>query len=302
MSAHRTLAVVAAAGIAPLLVTALAAAPAQAHGAPTNPVSRAAACGTEGGQAAQSEACRAAIAVSGPTAVAQWDNLRVADVAGRDREVIPDGQLCSGGINAFRGLDLPRPDWPATRLAAGKDYTFTYRGTIPHQGTFRLYVTNDNYDPRRPLSWSDLETQPFLRTTDPRFRGGSYRFAGTLPAGKTGRHVIYTIWQNSDTPDTYYSCSDVDFAGAATGNNGGATNGGATNRSGTNGSGTNGAGTNGSNAAPPAVPPARTAAAAPATQPVAQAGSTSFAFPLTAGVAAALFLASLAALVRRRRS
>lgn len=114
--------------------------------------------------------------------------------------------------------------------------------------------------------------------------------------------MIYTIWQNSDTPDTYYSCSDVDFAGAATGNNGGATNGGATNRSGTNGSGTNGAGTNGSNAAPPAVPPARTAAAAPATQPVAQAGSTSFAFPLTAGAAAALFLASLAALVRRRRS
>jgi predicted carbohydrate-binding protein with CBM5 and CBM33 domain len=39
---------------------------------------------------------------------------------------------------------------------------------------------------------------------------------GRLPRGKTGRHLIYTIWQNSSTPDTYYSCSDVVF-GAASG-------------------------------------------------------------------------------------
>jgi chitin-binding protein len=38
---------------------------------------------------------------------------------------------------------------------------------------------------------------------------------GRLPAGRTGRHLIYTIWQNSDTPDTYYSCSDVLFGDTA---------------------------------------------------------------------------------------
>lgn len=38
---------------------------------------------------------------------------------------------------------------------------------------------------------------------------------GRLPAGKTGRQLIYTIWQNSDTPDTYYSCSDVIFGDTA---------------------------------------------------------------------------------------
>jgi chitin-binding protein len=29
--------------------------------------------------------------------------------------------------------------------------------------------------------------------------------------------VIYTIWQNSETPDTYYSCSDVLLTGAGGG-------------------------------------------------------------------------------------
>jgi chitin-binding protein len=181
-----------------------------AHGALTNPVSRLAACGPEG-KSASSAACVAALAESGTDEFDDWDNLRLPDVRGRDRQVVPDGQLCSAGIDRYRGLDLPRRDWPATELAAGADLTFTYRGTIPHEGTFRLYVTRDGYDPTAPLAWSDLEEKPFLSVQDPTLRGGSYRIKGTLPVGKQGRHLIYTIWQNSDTPDTYYSCSDVVF-------------------------------------------------------------------------------------------
>ena len=50
--------------------------------------------------------------------------------------------------------------------------------------------------------------------TDPPLRDGSYQMPGRLPAGLTGRHLIYTVWQSSDTPDTYYSCSDVLFRAA----------------------------------------------------------------------------------------
>ena len=28
---------------------------------------------------------------------------------------------------------------------------------------------------------------------------------------RTGRHLLYIVWQNSSTPDTYYSCSDLVF-------------------------------------------------------------------------------------------
>lgn len=189
----------------------LAATPAAAHGAPTNPVSRAAACGPEGRYAATS-ACRAAVQAG--AAVREWDNVRVAAINGRDRELIPDGELCSGGLSAYRGLDLPRTDWPSTELTTGAKFTFTYRTTIEHRGTFRLYVTKPDYDPRAPLTWADLEARPFLTMKDPPVRAGAYQLAGRLPAGRDGRHLIYTIWQNSSTPDTYYSCSDVVFRGA----------------------------------------------------------------------------------------
>ncbi|MGN9844020.1 lytic polysaccharide monooxygenase auxiliary activity family 9 protein [Nonomuraea sp. H19] len=194
------------------LATVLTAAPAGAHGALESPLSRAAACGAESPLAARPAACRAAAAVSGTAMPADWDNLRVANVAGRDRKMIPDGKLCSGGIPGFKGLDLARADWPATRLKPGAGFTFKYRGTIPHKGTFRLYVTKDGYDPTKPLKWSDLESKPFLKATDPKLADGSYAIKGRLPAGRTGRHLIYTIWQNTDTPDTYYSCSDVVFS------------------------------------------------------------------------------------------
>ncbi|RZU73504.1 chitin-binding protein [Micromonospora kangleipakensis] len=217
MAVRRILAAVAAA-TAILLLTA---APAAAHGAPTNPLSRAAACGPEGGQAA-TPACRAAIAAG--AAVREWDNIRVARIDGRDRERIPDGELCSGGLSAYRGLDLPRTDWPATTLTSGGRYTFRYRTTIPHRGTFRLYATTAAYDPSRRLTWADLDPRPFLTVADPPLRDGAYQMPGRLPADRSGRHLIYIIWQNSDTQDTYYSCSDVVFrssAGAASGARGG---------------------------------------------------------------------------------
>ncbi|MFJ9349326.1 lytic polysaccharide monooxygenase [Streptomyces sp. NPDC101237] len=212
---------------APLLLLSCAAGSAQAHGAPTDPVSRVYACSPGGGSAATA-ACRAAIAASGQDFTA-WDNLRVAGVAGRDRQVIPDGRLCSGNLPAYRGLDLARADWPATRLAPGARMTMTYASTIAHAGTFKLYLTEQGYDPAKPLTWSELPDRPFAEFKDPPLTNGGYHFTATLPTGRTGRQMLYTIWQNSSTADTYYSCSDVVFPA---GTSGGAATGGTRARSG----------------------------------------------------------------------
>jgi chitin-binding protein len=142
-----------------------AAGSAAAHGAPDQPMSRTAACAPDGPYEA-SAVCQAALAASDRMAFEDWDYVRVAGVAGRDREVIPDGALCSGGAPGFAGLDLPRADWPVTELAAGAELTVTYRTTIPHLGTFRMYLTRDGYDPEQPLAWSDLDDEPFLTATD----------------------------------------------------------------------------------------------------------------------------------------
>ncbi|MBM7492652.1 chitin-binding protein [Micromonospora luteifusca] len=264
----------------------LAATPAAAHGAPTDPISRAAACGPEG-RHASTAACRAAVQAG--AAVREWDNVRVAAINGRDRERIPDGELCSGGLSAYRGLDLPRTDWPATELTAGAKFTFRYRTTIEHRGTFRLYATKPDYDPRAPLTWADLESRPFLTMTDPTVRAGAYRLPGRLPAGRAGRHLIYTIWQNSNTPDTYYSCSDVVFRAApGTPQPAGATkSAAAVPRTAASG--------------PAATDPAVAAAADPGV-PVASVTDLGARWPVLAGAATVLVLALLIGAGRRRRN
>ncbi|WP_405717844.1 lytic polysaccharide monooxygenase [Streptomyces sp. NBC_01537] len=204
-TARRALLIAAAAA----LFTAPAVTPAAAHGAPVAPVSRVAACSSLSGMYASTAACRAAIAQHGGQTFDDWDNLRIAGVAGRDRQRIPDGKLCSAGLDEYRGLDLPRADWPATRLTAGARFTLTYRTTIPHSGNFELYLTTSGYDPAKPLTWSEISTQPFLTVTDPQVTNGAYHLTGRLPSDRTGRHLLYTVWRNTSTSDTYYSCSDV---------------------------------------------------------------------------------------------
>ncbi|WP_329122347.1 lytic polysaccharide monooxygenase [Streptomyces sp. NBC_01353] len=218
-SRRRTAATVLALGVAPLALAGLAAAPASAHGSMTDPVSRVSACYAEGPESPKSAACKAAVAASGTQAFYDWNAVNIANAAGKHRELIPDGKLCSAGNDKYRGLDLARGDWPASTLASGK-HTFRYKGTAPHRGSFELYVTKDGYDPSKPLTWSDLEGKPFATVTDPRMENGDYVFDGTVP-DKSGRHLIYSIWQRSDSPEAFYTCSDVVF-GKDSGNTGGA--------------------------------------------------------------------------------
>ncbi|MFI1210987.1 lytic polysaccharide monooxygenase [Streptomyces sp. NPDC020802] len=203
-------ATVVAVGVAPLALTALAAAPAVAHGSMTDPVSRVAACYAEGPESPKSAACKAAVAASGTQALYDWNGVNIANAAGKSKEIIPDGKLCSAGNDKYKGLDLARADWPASRLTSG-NRTFRYKGTAPHKGSFELYVTKDGYDPTKPLKWSDLESKPFAKVTDPRMESGDYVFDAVVPV-RSGRHLVYSVWQRSDSPEAFYTCSDVVFS------------------------------------------------------------------------------------------
>ncbi|MFF0746243.1 lytic polysaccharide monooxygenase [Streptomyces sp. NPDC004111] len=208
-TARRKAATVAALGLAPLALTGLAASPAAAHGSMTDPVSRVSACYAEGPESPQSAACKAAVAASGTQAFYDWNAVNIANAAGNHKSLIPDGKLCSAGNDKYKGLDLPRADWPSSKLTAGK-HTFRYKGTAPHKGSFELYITKDGYDPTKPLKWSDLEAKPFVTVADPKMEAGDYVFEGTLPP-KSGRHLVYSVWQRSDSPEAFYTCSDVVF-------------------------------------------------------------------------------------------
>ncbi|OIJ64154.1 lytic polysaccharide monooxygenase auxiliary activity family 9 protein [Streptomyces mangrovisoli] len=220
MPARRKAAVAAFLGLAPLAVSALAAAPASAHGTMGDPVSRVSQCYAEGPENPRSAACRAAVAAGGTQALYDWNGIRIGDAVGRHQQLIPDGELCSAGVEEFKGLDLARADWPATAVHSGS-YTFKYRVTAPHKGTFTVYLTRQGYDPSKPLSWSDLDlAHPVATATDPVAADGFYTFSGTLPE-RSGKQLLYAIWQRSDSPEAFYSCSDVSFGGDGAGSGSG---------------------------------------------------------------------------------
>ncbi|MCF4137625.1 lytic polysaccharide monooxygenase [Streptomyces sp. Tue 6430] len=265
MPARRKAAAVAALGLTPSALTALSvlvASPAAAHGSMGDPVSRVAQCYAEGPESPRSDACRAAVAAGGTQALYDWNGIRIGDAAGRHRELIPDGRLCSADNAAFKGLDLARADWPATSVRGGSA-TFRYRVTAPHKGTFTVYVTRPGYDPARPLAWSDLDLEhPVATATDPVAAGGFSTFSGTLPE-RSGRHVLYAVWQRSDSPEAFYSCSDVAFggseSGAGSGSGSGAEGGTGNGSEGGTGNGSEGGTGNGSEGGSADVPPAGSA-------------------------------------------
>ncbi|HCT78905.1 MAG TPA: chitin-binding protein [Micromonosporaceae bacterium] len=180
-----------------------------------NPVSRSYTCYQENPESPRSTACKAVVSAGGTQPLYDWNEVNIAAAAGNHRALIPDGKLCSAGRDKYKGLDLARTDWPTTTLPGGGSYTFRYKATAPHKGTFEFYVTRDGFNPAKALAWSDLESKPFLRVTDPQLSDGVYQMTGPLP-GKSGRHLIYAIWQRSDSPEAFYSCSDVVFGAAST--------------------------------------------------------------------------------------
>jgi chitin-binding protein len=201
--------------------------PAHAHGAMMAPGSRTYLCWRDGLTASgqivpRNPACAAAVAHSGTTSLYNWFAVLRSDGAGRTSGFIPDGQACSGGTGGpydFTGFNFARDDWPVTHLTSGATMRFDYNNWAKHPGTFYLYVTKDSWSPTRPLAWNDLEPAPFSQVTNPESIGGPgtndgrYTWTGRLPANKSGRHLIYSVWSRSDSTETFYGCSDVVFDG-----------------------------------------------------------------------------------------
>jgi chitin-binding protein len=192
------------------LATVMLAAPeADAHGSMSSPASRTYACYLEGAESPDSAACKAAVALGGTQPLYDWNEVNIANAAGRHKELIPDGRLCSAGRDKYGAFDVARADWPATRLPSGGQFEFRYKATAPHRGGFDLYLTRNGYDPRRPLRWADLDL--FYTVADLPLRDGALVMSAPLPGGRTGRHLLYSVWQRTDSPEAFYSCADVVF-------------------------------------------------------------------------------------------
>lgn len=179
------------------------------HGSTLRPISRVYSIYLENPERPVSEAGKAAVAVRGTQAFYDWHEVSLLVPDYNYRAVIPDGKLASAGRDKYAGLDLIRTDWPATQVNPGP-YEVVFDGWVPHDPSFFLaYISRADWDPATPLGWDDLEP---LEGPEFFFRDGNkYIFDVMLPQ-RTGRHVIYVIWQRIDPAgEVFFALSDVDF-------------------------------------------------------------------------------------------
>jgi chitin-binding protein len=189
---------------------------AHAHGSLETPVSRIYNCYQEGAENPKSTACKAAQSAGGTQAFYDWSGVRQGEANDNHRQVVPDGQLCSGGGNLFRGFDLVRGDWPKTSIVptVSGDYTFVWKAPARHATSyFRYYITKDGWNPNLPLKWSDLSEFAQVTGSAAQQSGDQYRMTVKLPKGLTGPRIIYGVWQRADSKEAFYACADVIFPG-----------------------------------------------------------------------------------------
>ncbi|WP_030549009.1 lytic polysaccharide monooxygenase [Streptomyces albus] len=144
----------------------------------------------------------------------QWEPQSVEGPKGFPAAGPADGAICSGGNSRFAELDDPRGgQWPATAVTAGQSHTFTWRLTARHATSdFRYFITRNGWDPTQPITRAALESRPFLTVPyNGRQPDATVTHQGTIPGGKSGRHVIVGVWDVADTGNAFYSCSDVRF-------------------------------------------------------------------------------------------
>ena len=189
------------------------AAPATAHGSVTDPPTRNYGClerwGDDHLNPAMAELdpmCWAAFQAE-PSAMWNWNGLYRENVGGRHEQVIPNGQLCSGGLTEngrYAAMDTPGP-WTAKQVP--DRFTLTLTDGANHGADYlRIYVSEPGFDPlTQALGWDDITLVKQTGAYPPQ----SPYVTDVDLSGRSGRAVLFTIWQASHLDQPYYLCSDI---------------------------------------------------------------------------------------------
>ncbi|MGP3972156.1 lytic polysaccharide monooxygenase auxiliary activity family 9 protein [Streptomyces sp. 6N223] len=190
---------------------------ASAHGAVSDPPARAYDCYTRWSGSWQDPAMETEDPMcyqawqANPDAMWNWNGLLREGVGGNHQAAVPDGTLCSGGLTfdgRYAALDEPGA-WHA--VDRPNSFTLNLLDNSSHGADYiRVYVTKQGFDPTtQPLTWDDLE----LVTETGSVPTGTSTPVEVNAPGRTGHHIVYTVWQASHLDQSYYFCSDVNFTG-----------------------------------------------------------------------------------------
>lgn len=115
-------------------------------------------------------------------------------------------------------MDVPG-NWRAANV--GRTFTVRLLDQASHGADYiRVYVTRQGYNPlTTALGWNHLELVAQVGNTPAsQWQKVTTPHQGVqinIPAaanGRSGRHVVYTIWQASHSDQSYYFCADVNIS------------------------------------------------------------------------------------------
>ncbi|MFV2020671.1 lytic polysaccharide monooxygenase auxiliary activity family 9 protein [Micromonospora sp. LOL_023] len=212
--------------VAALLLTTALANVASAHGSVVGPASRNYSCLDRWGgnhmapqMATEDPMCYQAWQANAG-AMWNWNGLYREGVGGNHQGAIPNGQLCSGGRTEggrYNAMDTIG-NWHATSI--NNSFSLRLFDQASHGADYiRVYVTRQGFNPvTQALGWNNLELVAQIGNTPAsRWQSVPSGVQIDIPVsapGRTGRHMVYTIWQASHMDQSYYFCSDVNFGGS----------------------------------------------------------------------------------------
>ncbi|WP_322615515.1 N-acetylglucosamine-binding protein GbpA [Pseudomonas sp. BIC9C] len=136
-----------------------------------------------------------------------------AGVGGAPLQGPVDGKIASGGHSLFSAMDAQSATrWHLTEIK-DRNIDFQWRYTAVHPATRHEYfISRNGWNPNESLKRATFESTPFC-TVD----GGNQKPSNsdkhncTLPADKSGQHVILAIWTVGDTDAAFYNVADVNI-------------------------------------------------------------------------------------------
>ena len=176
---------------------------AQAHGYIDAPKSRAFMCKTQ-----ENTACGAI----------QYEPQSVEGPKGFPAAGPADGTIAAAGLAQFAELNAQTAGrWKKVALKTGQN-DFTWYFTAGHMTQdWRYYITRQGWSPNQKLSRASFDLQPFCI-----IKGGfapvsntHAKHSCTIPAGRSGYHVILSTWNIADTGNAFYQVIDAELPAAA---------------------------------------------------------------------------------------
>ncbi|MDR3024787.1 lytic polysaccharide monooxygenase [Chryseobacterium sp.] len=122
-----------------------------------------------------------------------------------------DGKIASanGSIGGDTTLDIQTPDrWKKTNISTGVN-AFIWKYLAYHAtAKWHYYMTKQGWNPNQPLSRQDLELiGTVTHNGTPPQDNVSHQI--TVPANRTGYHIILAVWDVADTTNAFYNVIDV---------------------------------------------------------------------------------------------